>query len=236
METGKNDPDFPKPIDYHRLFEGVRKFKSHEYIPRKDFFENLGDHQHPHTLFIGCSDSRVVPTLLTSSLPGELFVVRNIGNFIPHYQEDSENQLATTSAIEFAVKQLKVDVIVVCGHSNCGGCAALYQDEELKDMPHTRKWLELARPVKELVGEKIKNNEITLEERSLITEQMNVVEQMNHLKKYPYIRKRLLDGSLILMGWYYRIETGEIYNYERDRKMFVRIESASSAERQSLSD
>lgn len=225
METDQTNQEFPKPIDYHRLFEGIRQFKSHEYIPKKDFFEQLGSYQHPHTLFIGCSDSRVVPTMLTNAAPGELFVVRNIGNFVPYYKENAGSFLATTSAIEFAVKQLEVDMIVVCGHSNCGGCAALYQsNEELKELPHTRRWLELAGPVKSIVEEKLQKGEITPDERSLITEQMNVVEQMNHLKKYPYIRRRILDGSLTVMGWYYQIETGEIYNYDRDRKMFVRIE------------
>lgn len=225
MEKEKAGQEFPKPIDYHRLFEGIRKFKSHEYIPKKDFFEKLGKLQHPHTLFIGCSDSRVVPTMLTNAAPGELFVVRNIGNFVPYYRKNSGSFLATTSAIEFAVKQLNVNMIVVCGHSNCGGCAALYQsDEELRELPHTRKWLELARPVKEIVEEKLQKGEITREERSLFTEQMNVVEQMNHLKKYPYIRSRILDGSLTVMGWHYQIETGEIFNYDKERKMFVRIE------------
>jgi len=209
---------------YKRLFEGIREFKANEYIPRQQFFEELGKKQNPHTLFIGCSDSRVVPNLITQTFPGELFVVRNIANLVPHYKRHSDTYLATTSAIEFAVNQMNVSNIVVCGHSNCGGCAALYQDKELKNLPHTKKWMELAHPVKKIVEQKIAKNKITLEERTLFTEQLNVVEQMNHLLKYSYIKKRVKEGKLNVMGWYYHIDTGEIYNYDRNLKRFIRIE------------
>lgn len=211
-------------IDYKRLFEGIRGFKSNEFVPRQQFFEELGQQQNPHTLFIGCSDSRVVPHLLTQTVAGELFVVRNIANLVPYYKKHSDTFLATSAVIEYAVNQMNVSNIVVCGHSNCGGCAALYQDKELKNLPHTKKWLELASPVKEIVEEKIAKNKIRIEERSSITEKLNVVEQISHLMKYPYIRKRIKDGRLTIMGWYYHIEEGEIYNYDKRLKRFVRVE------------
>lgn len=209
---------------YKRLFEGIREFKTNEFIPRQQFFEELGQKQNPHTLFIGCSDSRVVPSLITQTFPGELFVVRNIANLIPYYKRHSDTYLATTAAIEFAVNQMNVSNIVVCGHSNCGGCAALYQDKELKNLPHTKKWMELAHPVKKIVEEKMAKNKISPDQRSLYTEQINVVEQMNHLLKYSYIKKRIKEGKLIVMGWYYHIEKGEIYNYDRNLRRFIRIE------------
>lgn len=209
---------------YKRLFEGIRQFKANEFISRQQFFEELGQKQNPHTLFIGCSDSRVVPSLITQTFPGELFVVRNIANLIPYYKKDSDTYLATTAAIEFAVKQMNVSNIVVCGHSNCGGCAALYQDKELKHLPHTKKWMELAHPVKKIIEEKIAKNKISPEQRSLFTEQLNIVEQVNHLLKYSYIRKRVKEGNLNVMGWYYHIEKGEIYNYNRNLRRFIRIE------------
>lgn len=209
---------------YKRLFEGIREFKANEFIPRQQFFEELGQKQNPHTLFIGCSDSRVVPSLITQTFPGELFVVRNIANLIPYYKRHSDTYLSTTAAIEFAVNQMNVSNIVVCGHSNCGGCAALYQDKELKNLPHTKKWMELAHPVKKIVEEKMAKDKISPDQRSLYTEQINVVEQMNHLLKYSYIKKRIKEGKLIVMGWYYHIDKGEIYNYDRKLKRFIRIE------------
>ncbi|HLW10887.1 MAG TPA: carbonic anhydrase [Fermentimonas sp.] len=209
---------------YKRLLEGIRGFKENEFIPKQEFFKDLSDRQNPHTLFIGCSDSRVVPNLITQTFPGELFVVRNIANLIPYYKKHSDTYLATTAAIEYAVNQMNVSNIIVCGHSNCGGCAALYQDKELANLPHTKKWMELAHPVKKIVEEKIAKNKIALEQRSLFTEQLNVVEQMSHLLKYNYISKKVKEGKLNVMGWYYNIEKGDIYNYDKNLKRFIRIE------------
>lgn len=219
-----SDSEKPKSLNYKRLLDGIRGFRENEFIPKQKFFEGLRDTQNPHTLFIGCSDSRVVPSLITQTFPGELFVVRNIANLIPYYKKHSDTYLATTAAIEYAVNQMNVSNIIVCGHSNCGGCAALYQDKELKNLPHTKKWMELAHPVKKIVEEKIAKNKITLDERSFYTEQLNVVEQMSHLFKYNYIKKKVKEGSLNVMGWYYNIEKGDIYNYDKDLKRFIRIE------------
>jgi carbonic anhydrase len=224
MNTTNPEDDSLQTLDYNRLFEGVRDFKTNEFIPRQQFFAELGKHQNPHTLFIGCSDSRVVPNLVTKTIPGELFVVRNIANLVPFYDKKSETFVATSAVIEYAVKQLKVTNIVVCGHSNCGGCAALYYDKELKQLPHTKKWLELAAPVKEIVEEQIAKNKISLDERSAFTEKMNVVVQISHLMKYPYVKKLVKQGELTIMGWYYSIEEGEIYNYDKKLKSFLRVE------------
>lgn len=217
----KNNSDLSH---YKRLINGIKDFKENEFIPRQQFFEKLGDKQNPHTLFIGCSDSRVVPSLITQTFPGELFVVRNIANLIPFYKKNSDTYLATTAAIEYAVNQMKVSNIIVCGHSNCGGCAALYQDKELKNLPHTKKWMELALPVKKIVEEKIAKNKISIEQRSVITEQLNIVEQMSHLLKYSYIKKGVKSGKLNVMGWYYNIEKGDIYNYDKKLKRFIRLD------------
>ena len=224
METKHEEEKHHEP-NYHRLFEGIRGFKSNEHIPKQEFFAELGKYQNPHTLFIGCSDSRVIPNLVTGTIPGELFVVRNIGNFVPLYDRRSETFVATSAVIEYAVKQLEVTYIVVCGHSNCGGCAALYSSaKEMKHLPHTKKWLELAAPVKKIVEEQLEKNIITLEDRSTITEQMNVVVQIEHLMQYPYIRKAVKEGKLTVMGWWYHIDEGEIYDYDFKLKRFIRVE------------
>ncbi len=135
-------------MNKHNLFEGVIDFNNNEYAKYSKLFKKIAEDQNPHSLFIGCSDSRVVPSLITKTLPGELFVVRNIANLVPPYRNVNEF-LSTTSAIEYAVNILCVKNIVVCGHSNCGGCRALYMsDDDLKDIPHTKKWLELAEGAK----------------------------------------------------------------------------------------
>jgi len=225
METPVPEEESVQQINYNKLFDGIRGFKANEHIPRQEFYAELSKHQNPHTLFIGCSDSRVIPNLVTGTIPGELFVVRNIGNFVPFYDRRSETFVATSAVIEYAVKQLQVTNIVVCGHSNCGGCAALYHsDKDMRQLPHTKKWLELAAPVKKIVEEKIAKKIISIEERAGYTEKMNVVVQISHLMKYPYIRKLVKQGELTVMGWYYDIETGEIYSYDKELKRFIRVD------------
>jgi len=205
------------------LFDGVKEFNSKDFLEHRKLFENLGHKQNPHTLFIGCSDSRIVPSLITKTLPGELFVIRNIANIVPFYRESSD-YLATTSAIEYAVKVLKVSNILICGHSNCGGCNALYASAEMfKEIPHTKKWLELAWSVKEKV-EKEPGIHHDLARREWMTEQLNIVEQMKHLLSYPFIKEKFKQKEINLLGWYYIIETGEIFNYVIEDKWFVKIE------------
>ncbi|HRG03603.1 MAG: carbonic anhydrase [Paludibacteraceae bacterium] len=207
-----------------RLFHGVKEFRENDFEQNREVFKNLESSQHPHTLFIGCSDSRVVPNLITSTLPGELFIIRNIANLVPYYKENHDTYVATSSAIEYALHVLKVENIIVCGHSNCGGCRALYSDRLQNQLPLTRKWLELAAPVKKLVKAKILNEKLKPCRRDMLTEQLNVVEQINHLLTFPYIKERYDKGELNIMGWYYVIEKGEVYNYSHDNQVFERIE------------
>ncbi|MFH1121347.1 MAG: carbonic anhydrase [Bacteroidota bacterium] len=191
--------------------EGAIRFRQNDFEANRQHFENLGREQNPHTLFIGCSDSRVVPSLITQTMPGELFIIRNIANLVPMYRESGE-YLATTSAIEYAVLVLNVRNIIVCGHSNCGGCASLYDPpEKMAGIPHTRHWLELAMPVKEKVLSIVGNTDLAA--REWLTEQMNVVEQLGHLMTYPYIKDRVNSGTMRLIGWHYMIPTGNIYEY-----------------------
>ncbi len=203
------------------LFKGVKEFNGQDFEEHKELFAKIGRKQDPHTLFIGCSDSRIVPNLITKTLPGELFVIRNIANLVPMFRL-SEEFLATTSAIEYAVQILNVENILICGHSNCGGCNALFMEPSLtNNIPHTRHWLELARPVAEKV---LAMNLKSAAEREWMVEQMNIVEQMNHLLSYPYIKEKFDTGKLNILGWYYIIETGEIYNYNVDSRKFEKIE------------
>ena len=205
------------------LFDGVKEFNTTDFLEHKELFEKIGNNQSPHTLFIGCSDSRLVPNLITKTLPGELFVIRNIANLVPIYRT-SNDFLATTSAIEYAVKILNVTNIVVCGHSNCGGCNALYLENSfLKNIPHTKKWLELAQPVVPKVI-KLMGNDNDEKKREWMTEQLNIVEQMKHLLSYPYINEKFKKNEINIFGWYYIIETGEIYNFDHNQKKFLKIE------------
>ena len=201
-----------------KLIDGIVKFRNEDFEEHKELFKGLKEQQNPHTLFIACSDSRVDPNMITNTLPGELFIVRNIANIVPPYRETVDFG-ATTSAIEYAVLALGVENIIVCGHSNCGGCAtSLNPVEDLTLLPYTHKWLELIEPVRNKViyecGDK------GPEACEWMMEQGNVVQQVKNLLSYPFIKERVLSGKLSLSGWYYIIETGEIFIYDKESAEF----------------
>ena len=198
------------------LFEGAIKFKEEKFLTDKELVENLKEGQNPHTLFVGCSDSRVVPNLITNTLPGELFVIRNIANIVPPYREADE-YLATTSAIEYALEELKVENIIICGHSHCGGCAALYEEEHFTKMPNVRNWLKLISPVKEQV---LALNTKTKAMRAYFTEQINIEKQIMNLFTYPNVKEKYLARTLHIYGWHYIIESGEVYSYDFKKHEF----------------
>lgn len=209
-----------------KLFQGIVQFKKEDFENHRELFCSLGRQQQPHTLFIGCSDSRVVPNMITRTHPGELFVIRNVANIVPPYRV-TEEYVATTSAIEYAVLALKVHSIVVCGHSNCGGCSALHTPaEELNHLPHVRKWLEVSREVPGRVLRRL--SEAGVEDspaaREWLTEQINITVQMRNLMTYPYVQEKIQRGELSIYGWHYIIETGEIFNYNSDKSLFELIE------------
>jgi len=203
------------------LFKGYMKFRRDDFENHRDLFRQLGRTQQPHTLFVGCSDSRVVPNLITHTDPGELFIVRNVANIIPPYRV-TEEYVATTSAVEYAVEVLEVSSIVVCGHSNCGGCAVINRSaEELAHIPHVRKWLEVSREVRGRVDRLMTGD--SPEEREWLTEQINILVQMKNLLTYPYVKKKFEAGKLKIFGWYYIIETGELFNFNDLRESFELI-------------
>lgn len=206
-----------------KLIKGIVNFQKEDFEAHRELFHELKHEQKPHTLFIGCSDSRLVPNLITKTLPGELFIVRNIANIVPPYHE-SEEYLSTTSTIEYAVNVLQVENIVICGHSNCGGCSALNQKTEyFKNIPHVKKWLELVRPAHEKAKKILPSGDPV--ELEWLTEQNNVVQQMANLLTYPFISEKYKTDTLKIFGWYYIIETGDIFNFDKDKGYFEKISS-----------
>ncbi len=205
-----------------KLFKGILDFQSDDFEAHRDLFNKLGKGQKPHTFFIGCSDSRVVPTLITKTNPGELFLVRNIANIVPPYRL-KDQFVGIAAVIEYATMILEVDTIVVCGHSNCGGCCALNQPpKELEHMPNLCKWLEVIQEVPERVNRLMIGESAA--EREWITEEVNILVQMKNLLTYPFIRERVDSGTLKILGWYYIIETGEVFNFNDTTGHFEIVE------------
>jgi len=203
------------------LLQRLQRFHTDAFPQHRSHFRLLvDDGQHPLTLFIGCSDSRLVPYLLTGAGPGELFLVRNVGAFVPPYDQ-SQGFHGTAAAIEFAVLNLKVQRIVVCGHSHCGAVRALYGSVPAAAQ-NLARWLELGRaavlPVAEPGPEVLRR-----------TEQRAVVLQLERLMDYPMVREQVEAGTLSLHGWHYVIEDGEVHVFDVQRGGFVPAAQARNA-------
>jgi carbonic anhydrase len=205
-----------------RLIEGVHKFRKDEFGNFRKLFRKLSQEgQNPHTLFITCSDSRVLAELITQSKPGDLFVVKNIGNIVPLASATGSTN-STAAAIEFAVEVLRVSDIVVCGHSQCGAMTALLEGISSKSMPHLEEWLRLAAPVRERV-EKEYGWVKDISERISAAGGENVLFALDNLHSYPCVQDRLADGSLRIHGWYFQIATAELFAFDPVTQQFARI-------------
>ena len=198
----------------NKLINGNKKFKDTHFPHLENKFEKLViDGQSPDVLFIGCSDSRVVPDLIVDSKPGDMFIIRNIGNFVPPYKNDNDFH-GSTAAIEYAVSVLNVKDIIVCGHSHCGACAALYEDlSEEPHLIHVHKWLELGKKAKEYTLSNITDKH-TKEDRLRMTEKISIKHQLENLLTFPEIVRKVNEGTLGIHGWYYTIEDGSIEYYD----------------------
>ncbi|MEU6687333.1 carbonic anhydrase [Streptomyces sp. NPDC046832] len=190
------------------LLERARAFRT-----RVDFdsgeFRKLAEGQYPEALFITCSDSRVIPAMITAARPGEIFELRNAGNIVPPYGRPGASGEAAT--IEYALEVLGVQDIVVCGHSHCGAMGALKSGDDLSALPGVDAWLRIARP--ELTSVlRTAPDDPSLPEVS----QGNVVNQLAALRSYPVVRQRLGSGRLRLHGWYYEVDTGLVYELGDD--------------------
>lgn len=203
-----------------KLIKGNKKFKDSKFLKLEGRFNHLVEYgQSPQVLFIGCSDSRVVPDLIVNAKPGDMFILRNIGNFVPPYKNDKDFH-GSSAAIEYAVSVLGVKDIIVCGHSHCGACEALYQD--LANEPHlvhVNKWLELGKDAKQeaLSLLDIKKNK---EELLRTTEKISIKHQLENLLTYPEIKRKVQAKELDLHGWYYKIEDGSIEYYDGEEGKF----------------
>ena len=202
------------------LLQRLRRFHLDAFPQYREQFQTLVDEgQHPTTLFIGCSDSRLLPYLLTGAGPGELFLVRNVGAFVPPY-DGSYGHHGTAAAIEFAVLELHVSRIVVCGHSHCGAIKALY-GEVSPEARNLQRWLDLGREAALPVQPG--------PEALRRTEQRAVVLQLERLMEYPMVRRRVEDGSIALHGWHYVIEEGEVHVFDVATGGFVAASKAKSS-------
>jgi carbonic anhydrase len=184
--------------------------------PNQDFFERLAGEQTPAALFITCSDSRVNPNLLTQTDPGELFVLRNVGNIIP---PDGISNNSEAAAVEFAVEGLGIRDIIVCGHTHCGAMKGLLDPQSLRTMTHVRKWLRHAEATQQIVQENYRH--LSGAARLTAAAEENVLVQIKHLQTMPSVAEALARGELNVYGWMYKIDTGDVFQYDWNEKQFL---------------
>jgi carbonic anhydrase len=203
----------------HRLISGIREFRENVFPSRRAHFEELASGQQPSTLFITCSDSRVVPEMITQTEPGELFVLRNAGNLVP---PDAATRSGEAATIEYAVQVLKVQDVIVCGHSHCGAIAGLLRPQLIEGLPAVERWLEHA----EQACTEIADQRLTISDSDdLLTSAIkaNVVVQLNHLRTYAAVSDAEQRGTLRLHGCFYRFETGEVTVFNDTQRLFIQI-------------
>lgn len=192
-----------------KFLEGHATFRREFAAGASAFLKQLADHhQSPAALYVGCSDSRVVPELLTSSAPGELFVVRNIANAVPTF---AHADASVGAALEYGVEALHVQHIVVCGHYGCGGVkAALDRPALLGKLPSLREWVDnLTGPIAAA-----DLPELDAEERWRHAVEVNVLAQLANLSTYPVLRGPLQAETVHLHGWVYDLATGGVSVYD----------------------
>lgn len=206
-----------------KLIAGIHKFQQDELGRYQELFHRLSrEGQKPHTLFITCSDSRVLAELITQSQPGDLFVVKNVGNIVPKSTEGG-GAASTAAAVEFAVQTLGVSDVVVCGHSQCGAMGALIDGlPEDKDMPHLSEWLKLAEPVKKLIQRDYRHL-ADQDGRITAAAEENVLFALENLHTYPSVIAGMEAGNLRLHGWFFNIATGEMFAYDLTTQQFQPI-------------
>lgn len=201
-----------------KLVKGFLKFRSEVFGNMKALFTRLSQSQAPRALFITCSDSRVDPTLLTQTDPGELFILRNAGNIVPPY---GSMQGGTTATIEYAMAVLKVPHIIVCGHTDCGFMKALLNPEEVQNLPAVREWVGQVETTRKLMRELYPD--VKGIDRLVKTTQENVRVQLEHLRTHPSVVLQLRKGTVDLHGWVYSISTGDVWVYDFTSQEFVSL-------------
>lgn len=201
------------------VIDGFLKFQREVFVERSELFKRLATRQNPRTLFISCSDSRLVPELITQREPGELFVIRNAGNIVPSFGPEPGG---VSASVEYAVAALGVEDIVICGHSDCGAMTAIATCQCLDHMPTVANWLHYADAAKAVN----QANEHASEHQridSMVRE--NVIAQLTNLKTHPSVALALERGNLHLHGWVYDIATGGIDALDGNTRRFVPLAS-----------
>lgn len=208
-------------VTINQLIEGYKNFRA-KYFEQSELYNNLVKYgQNPKALVIACCDSRVDPAIVTGCEPGELFVVRNVANLVPPFDNNPQYH-GTSAAIEFAVKSLKVQNIIVFGHSFCGGIRALMETKDNENQTDfINAWMGIAKLAKEKVLKEYQH--CSLDEKAHHCEQESLITSLNNLHTFPWIAKRVEEKQLFTHAWYFNLTTGLVEAYDPKTEKFIVI-------------
>jgi carbonic anhydrase len=210
-------------LDIKDAMEGYERFRQRFERDRNFYTRLANSKQKPKLLWIGCCDSRVVPSQITSADPGELFEIRNIANCVP----PAGTEASVGAAIEYALGHLGVDDIIVCGHTGCGGIEALLETAPGEPAAHLGRWVDYTRPAHELV----RAAGIEPRNRLMATIAAHIQFQLDNLMSYEIVRRGVEDGRVGVHGWLYDMETGEVVIYDRNRGEWRELIAQGTPER-----
>ena len=188
-----------------RIIAGVKKFQSEVFPSQRQLFEGLRDHQDPMAMFFTCADSRIVPNILLQSGPGEIFTERTPGNIVPKY---SDHVGGVTASVEFAMLVLRVPLIIICGHTDCGVVKALAEPERASGMPALQDWMRHSSESRQRLLREYPT--ASHEEKLRLLTEINVQTQLENVNTHPTVAARLLSGELQVQGWIYDIGDGSV--------------------------
>lgn len=208
--------------DIEKFITGFKQFQHQYFGENSELFDRLKKVQQPKTLIISCCDSRVDPAILTSSEPGDLFVVRNVANLVPPCEAGGGHH-GVSAALEFGVCSLGVEHIIVLGHSQCGGIRALMEDSYGSgEGGFIAKWMNIAAPAREKIRKDLPHKSIELQ--SYACEQAAILQSLENLLTFPWIAQRVNKGALSLHGWYFDISQGELLGYDVITQTFIPLQ------------
>ena len=207
--------------DVDRSSQGFISFQKDYFDAEDSPYDALSKGQSPSTMIVGCSDSRVDPAILTNSAPGDLFTVRNVANLVPPYELDT-GQHGVSAALEFAVCHLNVTNIIVLGHAQCGGIQALMNGTcGALGGGFISRWMTIAEAARERVCAELPDAGDKIKRKAL--EQAAIVLSLKNLRSFPFIDERVGAGKLTLVGWYFDLVRGELYQYHETSGQFQRL-------------
>lgn len=203
------------------LIEGFHRFREQHFTDDDALYRQLvQEGQTPKILVVACCDSRVDPSLVLNCAPGDLFVIRNVANLVPPAESHSSGRHGTSAALDYGVRTLGVEHIIVLGHAHCGGIRALMDGRRTTDIDGSfiNSWMRLAENARTKTEQELVDADA--EARARACERQAILGSLDNLMTFPWIRERVEQGTLALHGWYFDIECGKLLGYNRASHKF----------------